>query len=481
MMFDLLQLRPLMPEILLAVSALGLLMVGAFGQARAVTFVVLAASLALVAAFYFSAESDATSVTVLHGMFESNLFTKYAKMLVIISTLLSLILSAPWLMAEGNRRFEYPILILFVTLGGMLMVSAADIMALYMGLELLSLSLYVLAAFDRDDMRSNEAGLKYFVLGALASGMLLFGASLVYGFTGTTSFAGLATLFTENPTPSSGLLTGLVLILVAFCFKISAAPFHMWTPDVYEGAPTPVTALFATAPKVAALCLLTRLLVGPFGAMTESWQQIIAFVSVLSMLVGAFGALRQSNFKRLLAYSSIGHVGYMLVALCTGTVSGVTGLLVYLSLYIFMSVGSFACLILLRKEGREITLIEELAGLSRRQPKLAFALAIFMFAMAGIPPLSGFFAKLYVFLSAVESGFILLAVIGVLTSVVGCYYYLRIIKLMYFDEAGAAFDTPKFYALRYMVFGTAAFTFLYILSPTALIAAAQVAAQSLLR
>jgi NADH-quinone oxidoreductase subunit N len=303
----------------------------------------------------------------------------------------------------------------------MMMIAANDLISLYVGLELQSLALYVLASFQRDSLRSTEAGLKYFVLGALASGMLLYGASMVYGFSGTTSFDMLAKNFADGGTVSIGLIIGVVLIAVGLAFKVSAVPFHMWTPDVYEGSPTPVTAFFSVAPKIAAMALFVRVMVGPFGGLLNEWRQVIWFISVASMLLGAFAAINQRNIKRLMAYSSIGHVGYALIGLAAGTAIGVRGILVYLAIYLFMNIGTFTIILCMRRNGKLVEGIDDLAGLSRTQPGLALAFAIFMFSMAGIPPLAGFFAKVYVFLAAIDAGLYALAVIGVLASVVGAF------------------------------------------------------------
>jgi NADH-quinone oxidoreductase subunit N len=371
------------------------------------------------------------------------------------------------------------VLMLFSLLGGMLMVSANDLLALYVGLELSSLPLYVLAAISRDSLKSTEAGLKYFVLGALASGMLLFGISLVYGFAGTTGFEPLAQLLKDHSAPSSGLVVGLVLIVTALCFKVSAAPFHMWTPDVYEGAPTPVTAFFSIVPKLAALALFTRVLIQPFGALLTEWRQIIVFVSVASMATGALGALMQTNIKRLLAYSSIGHIGYALIGLATGSSDGVSSILIYFTLYVFMSAGAFACVLMMNTGGVAVESIGDLAGLSRTRPRMAFALAVFMFSMAGIPPLAGFFGKLYVFLAALKAGLVGLAVFGVLASVVACYYYLKVVKIMYFDEPAQTFDTDVPSGTRIALALCATVTILFIMIPAPLVSGAQRAAQAL--
>ncbi|HMA14942.1 MAG TPA: NADH-quinone oxidoreductase subunit NuoN, partial [Kiloniellaceae bacterium] len=374
--------------------------------------------------------------------FIADAFGDFMKLLVLAGSAITLIMALRYIEREDMARFEYPVLILFATLGMLLMISANDMLALYLGLELQSLSLYVVAAFRRDHLRSSEAGLKYFVLGALSSGMLLYGISMIYGFAGTTSFAGLAAQFAPGAAVPIGLVVGIVFLSAGLAFKISAVPFHMWTPDVYEGAPTPVTAFFATAPKVAAVALIVRVMVGPFGDLVGQWQQIIWFISMASMILGSLAAISQTNIKRLMAYSSIGHIGYALIGLAAGTVEGVNGILLYLTIYVIMNVGTFAVILCMRQKDVMVERIEDLRGLSKTHPPLALALAIFMFSMAGIPPLVGFWAKFYVFFAAIEAGLYVLAVVGVLTSVIGAYYYLRIVKLMYFDDPIEAFDKP---------------------------------------
>ena len=368
---------------------------------------------------------------------------------------------------------------MLATTGMMVMISANDLITLYVGLELQNLALYVVASFDRDSPRSSEAGLKYFVLGGLSSGMLLYGLSLVYGFAGTTGFADLARLFAGSAPVSSGLVVGLVFIIAGLAFKTSAVPFHMWTPDVYEGAPTPVTAFFAVAPKLAALALFIRVMIAPFGSMIGEWRQVIVFLSIASMLLGSFAAIAQPNIKRLMAYSSIGHVGYSLIGLAAGTAAGIRGVLVYLAIYLVMNLGAWAVILCMRRQGRMLEQISDLSGLSRTNPALALALAIFMFSLAGVPPAAGFFAKLYVFLAAIDAKLTGLAVIGVVTSVVGAFYYLRIVKVMYFDEPVAAFDTPIAGELKGVLVVTALVTLFFFLLPGPVIGSAEVAASSL--
>jgi NADH-quinone oxidoreductase subunit N len=350
---------------------------------------------------------------------------------------------------------------------------------LYLGLEVQSLSLYICAALARDELRSTEAGLKYFVLGALASGLLVYGISLVYGFGGTTNFAALATELTGAAAAGYGTVIGIVFVLVGLAFKLSAAPFHMWTPDVYEGAPSPVTALLGTAPKVAAIALLVSVMVGPFGHLLSQWQMLVQILAVVSMLLGSLAAIGQTNIKRLMAYSSIGHMGYALIGLAAGTEAGVQGVLVYIAIYVVMSCGTFACIIAMRRRGNAVENIYDLAGLSASRPGFALALAVLMWSMAGIPPLSGFFAKLYVFSAAIDAGLLPLAVIGVLTSVIGAFYYLRVIKVMYFDAGQPSFDkTPG--AVRFVMAVGAIVTALLVFIPGPLISAAHAAALALM-
>ncbi|MGH7093103.1 MAG: NADH-quinone oxidoreductase subunit NuoN, partial [Stellaceae bacterium] len=410
---------PALPELVLACSAMALLMIGAFrgeGSARLVSWL---AVLALLVTLGLAAWIGIDRRVGFYGMFITDPFAVFMKALVLIGSAVTIVMGIRFFEDHRIARFEFPVLVLLATTGMMIMVSANDLLTLYLGIELQSLALYVVASFDRDSTRSSEAGLKYFVLGALASGMLLYGISLVYGFSGTTSFAGLAKALTGTAKPAAGLVIGMVFISVGLAFKVSAVPFHMWTPDVYEGAPSPVTAFFSVAPKMAALALFVRVMVEPFGGLLAEWRQIIVFLSVASMILGAVAAIAQTNIKRLMAYSSIGHVGYALIGLAVGTQSGIRGLLVYMAIYLFMNVGTWAVILCMRRQGQMVENITDLAGLSRSQPGLALALAIFMFAMAGIPPTAGFFSKLYIFLAAIDAHLNGLAVIGVLTSVVG--------------------------------------------------------------
>jgi NADH-quinone oxidoreductase subunit N len=390
-----------------------------------------------------------------------------------------LLISFDYLRQAKALKFEYPVLTLLATAGMLMMISANDLISLYIGLELQSLALYVMAAIRRDDLKSSEAGLKYFVLGALSSGMLLYGASLIYGFTGSTGFAAIAKAAAQGGAAQNiGLIIGLVFLLVGLAFKISAVPFHMWTPDVYEGAPTPVTAFFASAPKVAAMALLMRVALDGFDGIKPQWQQVITAISIASMVLGAFAAIGQTNIKRLLAYSAIGNIGYALIGLAAGSPEGARGVIIYLVIYVAMTLGAFACVLAMRRPEGPVEDIEELSGLAQTNLGFATVLAILFFSLAGIPPLAGFFAKFYVFVAAVKEGLWMLAVIGVLASVVGAYYYVRVVKIMFFDDAQPAFSRmqPKTALVMWV---TALYVLLYVVWPAPLVDAAGTAAKSL--
>ena len=472
---------PALPEIVLACSSMALLMLGVFRGDKSTRLVSWISVLVLIVAGVVLTAVVDGRMTTFGGQFVIDDFGHYMKWLIVIGSALAILMSLSYNEQEGIARFEYPVLIVFATLGMFMMVSANDLISLYVGLELQSLALYVVASFRRESLRSSEAGLKYFVLGALSSGMLLYGASLVYGFTATTSFDALATIFKGlgGEGPSAGLVVGLVFIIAGLAFKVSAVPFHMWTPDVYEGAPTPVTAFFAVAPKIAAIALFVRVLIGPFGVLVADWQQIIILISVASMVLGALAAMWQGNIKRLLAYSSIGHVGYALIGLATATELGVRGILVYMAIYLAMNVGTFCCVLSMRRSGRMVEAITDLGGLARTQPILALAFALLMFSMAGIPPLAGFFGKWYIFLAAIDAKFYTLAIIGVITSVIGAYYYLRIIKIMYFDEPAEAFDKPVGGEIRVILGVSTLLVTFFILQPDLIVDHATVAARVL--
>jgi NADH-quinone oxidoreductase subunit N len=468
-------LYPALPELLLAGGAMVLLMIGAYEGNRATAPVLrYAVALLLLAGIAIAAMPD-DRLVAFGGSFVVDGFAKFLKILALIGSAGTLLMSGDFLHSPRRHKFEYPILILLSTTGMLMLISAADLIALYLGLELMSLALYVVAAFDRDNLRSTEAGLKYFVLGALSSGMLLYGSSLIYGFTGTVKFAGIAEAAANG---GIGLTIGLVLLFAGLCFKVSAVPFHMWTPDVYQGAPTPITAFFASAPKVAAIAVFMRVSLSAFPAVTAQWQQIVVFVAIASMALVSFAAIGQRNIKRLMAYSSIGHMGFALVGLAAGTSEGVQGVLVYMAIYVAMTLGTFACIIAMRRRGKALEDITDLSGLARTNPAMAFFFATMLFSMAGVPWLAGFFAKFYVFLAAINAGLFTLAVLGVLASVVGCYYYLLIVKIMYFDDPAPAFD-PMGRPLAAMLGVTGLFVLLFAVYPYPLVDAASVAAKSL--
>ncbi len=464
------------PEIVLALCAMAILLLGVIrkGDSNVLCTMLGLGALALTA-MLIVATPDGVGY---RDLFTVDGFGRFMKLLILAGAGLSAILALDYNAREGIGRFEFPVLILLCSVGMMTMCSASSLMTLYLGLELQSLSTYIMCAFARDQLRSAEAGLKYFILGALASGLLLYGISLTYGFAGTMQFAELARVLSAPDAASPGLVVGVVFIIAGLAFKLSAVPFHMWTPDVYEGAPTPVTAFMSTAPKVAAVALILRALEQPFGQIVHQWTGLIVLISIASMLLGSLAAIGQTRIKRLMAYSSIGHIGYALVGLAVGTAEGVRGVMIYMVTYVFMSAGVFACIVAMRRRGRSLELISDLSGLAKTDPGLALAMTIFMFSMAGIPPFSGFFGKLYVFLPAVQSGYWTLAVIGVLTSVVGAYYYLRVIKVMYFDAAEPAFD-PRSTSLSFVAGVGALVTTLFFVFPAPLVAAAQSAARVL--
>jgi NADH-quinone oxidoreductase subunit N len=471
---------PLAPELLLAVGALVLLMLGVTSGERSARFVNGLSVWLLIAVAAVVMLMPGGRHSLFEGAFVVDDFARFLKLLVLAGSAGALILSLDYLVKERQQKFEYGPLVLLSTLGMMLLVSAADLIALYLGLELMSLALYVVAASNRDSVRSTEAGLKYFVLGALSSGMLLYGASLVYGFTGTISFTGIAKAAGHIGSGGNiGLIFGLVFLFVGFCFKVSAVPFHMWTPDVYEGAPTPITAFFSSAPKVAGMAMFVRATIMAFPGITEQWQQIVVFVSIASMLLGSFAAIGQKNLKRLLAYSSIGHMGFALVGLAAGTAEGVQGVLIYMTIYVAMTLGFFAVMLAMRRDGVLVEEIADLAGLARTHPTAAFFFGLLMFSFAGIPPLAGFFAKFYVFLAAIQAGLYMLAVIGVVASVVAAYYYLAIVKTVYFDEPGRGGFAAMPMTLRLVLAIGGLINLLFFAYPAPLIGAAEAAAKSL--
>ena len=432
-----------LPEIVLSLGALILLMVAAFLGDRVSRFATWLAIGFLALAVLVTPAVMGSGGIGFDGLFIADSFAAFAKVLIYVSAAIALVMAAGWFSRDGVFRTEYPVLILLSSVGMGMMVSAGDLMTLYVGLELQSLAAYVLASFQRKDTRSAEAGLKYFVLGALASGILLYGVSLLYGFTGSTSFVEVSAALGRDGV-STGELFGIVFLLAGIAFKISAVPFHMWTPDVYEGAPTPVTAFFASAPKVAAICLLARVTVEAMGPATFEWRQIVIFSSIASMVLGAVAAINQRNIKRLLAYSSINNVGFALIGLAAATQEGIASLLFYMTVYVVMTLGSFICVLRMRDEnGRPVETIASMSGMSRTRPGLALAFAVFMFSLAGIPPLFGFWPKFLVFNAAVDAGLTWLAVVGIVTSVIGAYYYLMIVKTMYLDDPAPAYERSR--------------------------------------
>ena len=431
--------EPILPEVILTLGAIILMMVAAIGGRRSAGVTSWSAILLLIGATVALVGDASSAGALFGGLIAADAFGAFGKLIIFPAAAIAILVAYRWFERGTEHAPEYPVLILFSAVGMAVMVSATNLMMLYIGLELQSLAAYVLASYRRSDDRSAEAGLKYFVLGALASGILLYGISLLYGFTGTMSFAGLASAFAREGVQSLGLLFGLVFLLAGIAFKASAVPFHMWTPDVYEGAPTPVTAFFATAPKAAAVLLGVRVCIEGLGPATDAWRQIIIFAALASIFLGAVAAWGQTNIKRLLAYSSINNVGFALIGLAAGGVAGASSVLFYMAVYIVMTIGAFLCVMWMRgADGEPVEDLQSLAGLSQTRPAFAAALAIFMFSLAGIPPLFGFWAKLVVFSAAVEAGLIALAVAGIIGTVVGAYYYLKIVKIIYFDDPAGA-------------------------------------------
>ena len=469
-----------LPEIFLACAAMALLMIGVFRGNASTPMVSWLSVVSLVVTALLTLQIPTENSATFAGMFVVDDLAVFAKLLILVASAVAIVMSMAYIRAEAMERFEFPVLMVLASLGMLMMVSAQDLIALYLGLELQSLSLYVIAAFRRDSLRSTEAGLKYFVLGALSSGMLLYGCSMIYGFTGATGFEAIAASVQAQAGVSVGLLFGIVFLVAGLAFKVSAVPFHMWTPDVYEGSPTPVTAFFAAAPKVAAMVLFTRTMVIPFADMADQWQQIIVFISILSMGLGAFAAIAQRNIKRLMAYSSIGHIGFALVGLAAGGSEGVRSVLIYLTIYLAMNVGAFACILSMRRKSGMAEGIDDLAGLAKQKPMMALAMAVFMFSLAGVPPLAGFFGKFYVFMAALHAGLYTLAILGVLASVVAAFYYLRIVKVMYFDEPAEPFDVPITVELRVVMLVCAVLVTFFIFYPAPLLNTAGAAAATLL-
>ncbi len=473
---------PIFPELFIVLAAMVLLLWGVYHRYQAGLSISIVAIFVLAGAALLIARQPAATEELFNGAFVNDSFARFMKILTLAGSAFAILLSLDYMRRERLLRFEFPVLILLSTAGMMLTISANDLISLYLALEFQSLALYVIAAFHRDSLRSTEAGLKYYVLGALSSGFLLYGSSLVYGYTGATEFPRIADAVQTNGAPI-GFIFGLVFVMAGLVFKIAAVPFHMWTPDVYEGAPTPVTAYFAAAAKMSAMAMVVRVVLGAFPGATAQWQQIVIAISVASMALGAFAAIGQTNIKRLLAYSSIGHVGYALIGLAAATpdgagAEGIASVLIYLTIYLAMTIGSFACVLAMRRGHTMSEAISDLAGISREKPLFAFLFAMLLFSLAGVPPLAGFFAKFYVFNAAIQAHLTWLAITGVVLSVVGAYYYLRIVKVMYFDEPGVVFEAiPASVQITLGV--SAAFIILFFLNPGTLKAVADVASRSL--
>ena len=453
-----------MPELILAVGALALLVVGAFGGDKATRTVSIGSGLVLIAAAVASGMGPLG--VAFNGGFVADQASAFSKVAIYLMSAVAILLGEPWLRRVGNARFEYPVLVLLAALGMGVMASAGDLISLYLGIELMSLATYVLAAFQRDDARSSEAGLKYFVLGALSSGLLLYGASLIYGFAGSTKFADIAAHVAGGA--GQGLVFGIVFLICGLAFKVSAAPFHMWTPDVYEGAPTPVVAFLAAAPKLAAMVLFARAVSQGFPGATEQWSQVVQAIAVISMGVGALAGLVQKNLKRLLAYSSIGNIGYALLGIASGTEQGVQAMLVFMVLYLIDVTGLFACILAVNRQGRSMDSLADFAGLARERPGLALAVTGLCFSVMGIPPFSGFWAKYYVFKAAISAGLWQPAVFGLVASVVAAFYYLRIVKTIWLDPSPGVTDAPPLDAKGVAV-AAALFSFPLVLPALALL------------
>jgi NADH-quinone oxidoreductase subunit N len=471
----------ILPEVVLAAYAMAALLFAVYtrGDALAPLLTWATAGVFLVLALWIGLQPETTR-SGFGGMVVDDAFARFAQIVILVSAAAVLVMSSDYMQRHDLARFEYPLLIALAVVGMMLMVSAGDLILLYMGLELQSLALYVVASLRRDSLKSTEAGLKYFILGSLSSGLLLYGASLTYGFSGTTQFAGILSTLADGE-PPLGLLFGLVFLLAGLAFKISAAPFHMWTPDVYEGAPTPVTAFFATASKVAAMALLARLAHDAFGAIPGDWRQVLAGLAVASMALGSVAAIGQRDLKRLMAYSSIAHMGYALIGLAAGGAAGVQAMLLYMAIYTVMNVGTFAFILSLEHEGRPVTDIARLNQFARAEPGKALAVLVLMFSLAGVPPFLGFFAKYAVLLAAIDAGMVWLAVVGVIASVVGAYYYLRIVFLMYFGKEGATVDSRMAPVQWTMLAGSAVLMLIGVVSLFGIEPAAALAAQALVR
>ena len=452
------------PEIFLSSSIFFILMVGVFIK-KSFNLIFNLTSLIIIVTISIILTNPNNEERIFLDSFIRDPFSNYFKILILLSTLFVLNSSKNFIIDNKLDKFEYPIIILLSILGMFFMVSSNDLILFYLGLELQSLSLYILASIDRDNLRSTESGVKYFVLSALSSGLLLYGCSLLYGFTGSTNFELIAEKLNKENT---GAVFAMVFILVGLAFKISAVPFHMWTPDVYEGAPTSITSYFAVVPKVAGLALLIKFMFVPFSNILLEWQTIIIFISIASMILGAIAAMTQKNFKRLLAYSSIGHIGYALAGVATGAITGYQSAIVYISIYVIMNIGAFSCLYLLKKDGKYKENISDLSGISKKHPLISISLLVILFSLAGVPPLGGFFAKFYVFVAVLEKEMYALAIVGLLTTVMSAFYYLKIIKTIYFDDSFITFESTKNRTAQVSVFASCIILSTFFLYPSVL-------------
>ena len=454
----------ILPEIFLSLSIFATLLIGVFFK-NSYNLVTNLTYLIIVILLLIIFNSFNESGNLFSNSFVSNSFINFFKILILLGTLFVMFITQNFIRETKINYFEYPLLLLFSVLGMFFMISANDLMSFYLGLELQSLALYILAAFDRDNLKSNESGIKYFILSALSSGLLLYGCSLLYGFTGTTNFEEINLKMNNENT---GAIFAMVFILVGLAFKVSAVPFHMWTPDVYQGSPSSVTSFFAVVPKVAGLAIFIRFVQIPFEQLSDQWKNILVFMSLASMILGAVAAIGQTNIKRLIAYSSIGHIGYALAGISTGTVTGYSSSVAYITIYVIMNLGAFSCIFLMKKDGKYFEDLKDLAGLSKQSPILAISFLIIMFSLAGIPPLAGFFAKFYVFMSVIESGMYTLAIVGLLSTVISAFYYLRIIKIIYFDEVKNSFDKIKDLGISSTVLLSCSILVLFFLYPSIL-------------
>ena len=454
----------LVPEVFLSLSIFSLLMIGVFVK-NSFNLIYKLSIFLIFLLILIVLNTDGETIKIFKESFVSDHFSLFAKLLILISSFFILIISKQYIVDIKNNKFEYPIIVLLSILGMFFMVSSNDLILFYLGLELQSLSLYILASMDRDNLKSSEAGIKYFVLSALSSGLLLYGCSLLYGFTGSTNFEVIASNTADS---TIGIIFAMVFILVGLAFKVSAVPFHMWTPDVYEGSPTSVTSFFSVVPKVAGIVIFIRFMYLPFQEILDQWKYILVFISIASMILGAVAAIGQNNIKRLIAYSSIGHIGYAIAGMTPGTENGFKSTLIYISIYAVMNIGAFACIFLMKRNGKYIEDIQELSGASRNHPLMSLSLLIILSSLAGIPPMAGFFAKFYVFMAVIESGMFTLAVIGLVTTVVSAFYYIRIIKIMYFDDPKKPFEQLKDFGIYGSLIVSCIFLVSFFLYPSIL-------------